>query len=131
MKTCPCTTVWGIGFYLVKGAGNLILNCDAYNNYDTVSDGGKGGNVDGFGGHPDNNGSGNVFRGCRAWWNSDDGFDLIHSGQAVVIEQCWAFYNGYRPGGMSDKAGDGTGFKAGGYGMSSTPWAPKSYRCTK
>lgn len=115
----------GIGFYLVKGAGNLILNCDAYNNYDTVSDGGKGGNVDGFGGHPDNNGSGNVFRGCRAWWNSDDGFDLIHSGQAVVIEQCWAFYNGYRPGGMSDKAGDGTGFKAGGYGMSSTPKAPE------
>ena len=97
----------GIGFYLVKGAGNLILNCDAYNNYDTVSDGGKGGNVDGFGGHPDNNGSGNVFRGCRAWWNSDDGFDLIHSGQAVVI------------------AGDGTGFKAGGYGMSSTPKAPE------
>lgn len=42
-----------------------------------------------------------------------------------MIEQCWAFYNGYRPGGMSDKAGDGTGFKAGGYGMSSTPKAPE------
>ena len=115
----------GIGFYLVKGADNLILNCDAYNNYDTVSDGGRGGNVDGFGGHPDNNGSGNVFRGCRAWWNSDDGFDLINSGQAVVIDHCWSFYNGYRPGSTSAKAGDGTGFKAGGYGMSDSPKAPE------
>lgn len=114
----------GIGFYLVKGAGNLVLNCDAYNNYDTVSDGGKGGNVDGFGGHPDNNGSGNVFRGCRAWWNSDDGFDLINSGQAVVIDRCWSFYNGYQPGSTSKGAGDGTGFKAGGYGMSNSPKVP-------
>lgn len=114
----------GIGFYLVKGADNLILNCDAYRNYDTVSDGGKGGNVDGFGGHPDSNGSGNVFRGCRAWWNSDDGFDLINSGQAVVIDQCWSFYNGYQPGSTSLGAGDGTGFKAGGYGMSNSPKVP-------
>ncbi len=113
----------GIGFYLVKGGNNLILNCDAYNNYDTVSDGGKGGNVDGFGGHPDNDGSGNVFRGCRAWWNSDDGFDLINSGKAVVIDHCWSFYNGYQPGTFK-AAGDGTGFKAGGYGMSDTPKVP-------
>ncbi len=112
-----------IGFYLVKGGDNLILNCDAYNNYDTVSDGGKGGNVDGFGGHPDNDGSGNVFRGCRAWWNSDDGFDLINSGKAVVIDHCWSFYNGYQPGTFKS-AGDGTGFKAGGYGMSDTPKVP-------
>ncbi len=40
-----------IGFYIVTGKNNLVLNCDAYNNYDPVSDGGKGGNVDGFGGH--------------------------------------------------------------------------------
>ena len=28
-----------------------MLNCDAYNNYDPVSDSGKRRNVDGFGGH--------------------------------------------------------------------------------
>ena len=39
-----------IGFYLLGGSNNHILNCDAYNNYDSVSEGGKGGNVDGFGG---------------------------------------------------------------------------------
>jgi hypothetical protein len=113
-----------IGFYLVKGSNNLVLNCDAYNNYDPVSDGGRGGNVDGFGGHPQNASStGNVFRGCRAWYNSDDGFDLINSHAAYSIEYCWAFYNGYIPG-TFQSAGDGAGIKAGGYGMSTSPKTP-------
>lgn len=106
----------GIGFYLTKGRNNLVLNCDAYNNFDNVTGKGTGGNVDGFGGHPDKYSTGNVFRSCRAWWNSDDGFDLIHSGQPVTIDYCWAFYNGYRPGGFKGAA-DGNGVKAGGYGM--------------
>lgn len=109
----------GIGFYLTKGSDNLVLNCDAYNNFDSVTGKGTGGNVDGFGGHPDKYSTGNVFRGCRAWWNSDDGFDLIHSGQPVTIENCWAFYNGYRPGQFKGAA-DGNGVKAGGYGMKTT-----------
>lgn len=112
-----------IGFYIVRGMNNLIVNCDAYNNYDTVSDGGKGGNVDGFGGHPKEYSRGNVFRGCRAWYNSDDGFDLINSSEAVTIEHCWSFYNGYRPGTFT-AAGDGSGFKSGGYGMSANPTVP-------
>ena len=113
-----------IGFYLLGGSNNHILNCDAYNNYDSVSEGGKGGNVDGFGGHINSSsvgegkGTGNVFEGCRAWYNSDDGFDLIKAQAAYTIEDCWAFYNGYKPGGFVG-AGDGTGFKAGGYGMRS------------
>ena len=103
----------GIGFYLVKGANNLVLNCDAWNNYDEPN---GGGNTDGFGMHPSEGDTGNVLRGCRAWWNSDDGFDFIHSAEAVRIENCWAFYNGYKPGEFKS-AGDGNGIKAGGYGM--------------
>lgn len=113
-----------IGFYLTKGSNNLVLNCDAYNNFDSVSDGGKGGNVDGFGGHPNSTGStGNVFRGCRAWYNSDDGFDLINAHASYIIENCWSFYNGYRPNSFTS-AGDGAGFKSGGYGMSDSPKVP-------
>jgi len=113
-----------IGFYLTKGVNNLVLNCDAYNNFDSVSDGGKGGNVDGFGGHPNSTAStGNVFRGCRAWYNSDDGFDLISANAAYTIEHCWSFYNGYRPNSFTS-AGDGAGFKSGGYGMSTNPKVP-------
>ena len=110
-----------IGFYLTGGNNNHILNCDADNNYDSVSEGGSGENVDGFGCHINGQGrgTGNVFEGCRAWYNCDDGFDLINCFDAVKIINCWAFYNGYKPN-SKDAAGNGTGFKAGGYGMSKT-----------
>ena len=55
--------------------------------------------------------------------HSDDGFDLINNLAPVEIDHCWAFYNGYRPTTDSrntttfQSAGDGNGFKAGGYGM--------------
>jgi hypothetical protein len=84
-----------IGFYLSRGSDNLFLNCDAYRNHDTTSEDGRGGNVDGFGGHPPRGGTGNVFRGCRAWLNSDDGFDCISAREPVVFEHCWAYRNGY------------------------------------
>lgn len=109
-----------IGVYILRGSNNLILNCDAYENWDSVSQGGTGGNVDGFGCHVRNGDTGNVFRGCRAWFNSDDGFDLINSGEPVLIENCWAFYNGYSTGFIP--RGDGTGFKAGGYGKGGTAY---------
>lgn len=114
-----------IGYYQTVGHNNLVLNCDAYCNIDTISAKGVsgetlGGNTDGFGCHVtnENKDTANVFRGCRAWWNSDDGFDLINCKCKVVIDSCWAFYNGYIPNGNKTMA-DGNGFKAGGYGMSS------------
>lgn len=103
-----------IGFYLTRGSNNLILNCDAYRNWDYTSQGGKGGNVDGFGAHPRIGDKGNTFRGCRAWFNSDDGFDLIRAYESVLIDSCWAFYNGYSYNFVS--LGDGNGFKIGGWG---------------
>lgn len=107
----------GIGFYLTRGSDNLVLNCDAWNNHDPVSGDGRGGNVDGFGCHPyRNHETGNVFRGCRAWFNSDDGYDSISAAAGVRFENCWAFYNGYSP--EFESLADGNGFKAGGYGIS-------------
>ena len=103
-----------IGIYSVRGSDNLFLNCDAYRNHDYTSEDGKGGNVDGFGCHPPKGNAGNVFRGCRAWFNSDDGFDCINAHEPVVFEHCWALYNGYAPN--FKRLGDGAGIKAGGYG---------------
>lgn len=103
----------GIGFFLRDGSNNLILNCDAYRNYDYTSEGGRGGNSDGFGNHPGKGAVNNVYRGCRAWFNSDDGYDCINASEATVFENCWAFYNGYSTSLKS--LGDGNGFKAGGY----------------
>lgn len=113
----------GIGVYATKGHDNLVLNCDAYNNYDPVSENGKGGNCDGFGFHLKEPGStGNRISGCRAWRNSDDGFDLINNFYPVVIENCWAWENGYDAD--RNRRADGTGFKAGGYGMKPTAIVP-------
>ena len=104
-----------IGFYLTKGSNNLVLNCDAYRNWDSVSESGAGGNTDGFGFHPNAKGyTGNIIRGCRAWFNSDDGYDCINAYEGTRFENCWSFYNGYTSAFVSK--GDGNGFKVGGYG---------------
>lgn len=113
-----------IGFYLSKGADNLILNCDAYNNWDHTSEGGRGGNADGFGCHPQPGGKGNIFRGCRAWFNSDDGYDCIRAAETVTFDHCWAFYNGYDSN--FKNLGDGNGFKAGGWGLVKDDRVPDS-----
>lgn len=114
----------GIGFYLIgRCAYNSIINCDAYNNYDSVSEGGKGGNSDGFGCHPGSlDSEGNVFVGCRAWLNSDDGYDLINAQAPVTFAYCIAYKNGLGiVNGTEKKLADGNGFKCGGYGMGKTP----------
>ncbi|MDR1672112.1 MAG: right-handed parallel beta-helix repeat-containing protein [Bacteroidales bacterium] len=112
-----------VGFYITKGANNLVLNCDAYNNWDNVSEDKKGGNTDGFGGHLNSTGdTGNIFRGCRAWYNSDDGYDLINNKAPVIIENCWAFRNGYSTTG--ELLANGAGFKSGGYAMRANPNVP-------
>lgn len=102
-----------IGLWIGNGSHNLVLNCDAFRNHDPVSGNRRGGNVDGFGFHGPRGSVGNVFRGCRAWFNSDDGFDFINAGEAAVAENCWAFYNGYSP--AFEPLADGNGFKAGGH----------------
>jgi hypothetical protein len=102
-----------IGLWIGNGANNLVLNCDAYRNFDNVSENKKGGNVDGFGYHGRKGSVNNVFRGCRAWFNSDDGFDFINSAEVATIENCWSFYNGYSI--EFTELADGNGFKAGGH----------------
>ncbi len=104
----------GIGVYIIgHSADNLVVDCDAYNNVglDSLSIG----NVDGFGAHTSASGPGNTFRRCRAWLNSDDGFDLINCRAPAYIEDCVAAFNGYLDASLT-RGGDGTGFKAGGYG---------------
>jgi hypothetical protein len=102
---------------LYTGASyNLVLNCDSYLNYDPQN---HGGNADGFGAKGPTScttclGPGNVFRGCRSWYNSDDGFDLWWAHNAVRIENCWAWRNGNNIwGDPGPWAGNGVGIKLG------------------
>lgn len=85
------------------GRYNIIVNCDAYDNHDPWT---NGGNADGFAIklYP---GPGNEFHGCRAWHNSDDGWDLYYTVFPIVVDNCWVLNNGI------DK-GNANGFKMGG-----------------
>jgi len=91
-------------------AYNTIINCDSYYNYDNAT---HGGNADGFACKM-HCGQGNVFIGCRAYYNSDDGWDLYQTDYTVIISNCWAWKSGYLPSGATQ--GNGNGFKMGGNG---------------
>jgi hypothetical protein len=107
----------GPGLFIQNGSRNLVLNTDSHHNYDPLTSNGAGQSADGFGAHIKANNPGNVFRGCRAWSNSDDGFDLINAYSSVTIENSWAWLSGYLPGTTTSvPAGNGNGIKAGGYG---------------
>ncbi len=108
----------GPGLFIQNGGGNLVVNSDSHDNYDPNSSTGPGTNADGFGAHISANHPGNVFRGDRSWYNSDDGFDLINAFSSVTIENSWAWRNGYLSGTTTASGGDGNGFKCGGYGGS-------------
>lgn len=98
--------------YDLHSTGNLVLNCDFYENQDPLT-ADKYGNADGLAiewiTHPEDV---NTIRGCRFWWNTDDGLDLYHNEGTVIVENCQSFYNGYIPGTFTT-AGDGNGFKLG------------------
>jgi hypothetical protein len=90
-------------------SNNRIINCDSYYNYDEPN---SGGNADGF--SPKQlTGVNNYFYGCRAWQNSDDGWDCYEAVASVTLDSCWVFANGYLKDG-SICPGNGNGFKLGG-----------------
>ncbi len=92
---------------------NCVINCDAYWNCDPDM-----GDADGFA-VKISHGTGNYFYGCRAWNNSDDGWDQFIKKDGgfpdditTTLEYCWAFNNGYLEDGTAG-SGNGNGFKMG------------------
>lgn len=95
-------------------AYNLVENCTSWGNCDPAEN-----NADGFGAKL-TCGNGNVFRNCIAYNNIDDGWDLFAKAESgpigvVLIENCIAYRNGFKPDGTGN--GDGNGFKMGGDGI--------------
>lgn len=82
-----------------------VINCDSYLNYDPDS---NGGDADGFAAKM-HCGQGIQFHGCRAWENSDDGWDLFETDYSIIISNCWTWKSGVAQG-------NGNGFKLGGDG---------------
>ena len=99
------------GVDIASGASQtLVLNCDSYRNFDPQT---NGENADGFTSKFDV-GPGTVFRGCRAWANSDDGWDFWMANNPVTVENCYAYANGFDIWNFGDAfTGNGNGFKLG------------------
>jgi hypothetical protein len=92
-------------------SNNLVVDCDSYLNYDPDD---HGDDADGFAVKSATIGSGNILRRCRAWNNSDDGYDFYECGtNGVRLEDCWSFRNGENIWGDTAFGGDGMGFKLG------------------
>ncbi|WP_437518199.1 right-handed parallel beta-helix repeat-containing protein [Sorangium sp. So ce1099] len=99
---------FGPGLFIDGGnGGNLVLNSDSHDNYDQNGSQGDGQNGDGFGVHYQTTGPGTTIRGCRAWNNSDDGYDYISQEVPVITEGSFAMSNG------RGSEGNGNGFKVG------------------
>lgn len=87
------------GCQMKKGGNNVILNVDSHDNFDYKTMSGStanfGGNADGFA-DKQFTGPGNHYIGCRAWNNSDDGWDFFQrvSNSNTVIENCICYVNG-------------------------------------
>lgn len=93
----------GIAIFGRSVTDTLLLNNDSHHNRDVTQR-----NADGF----FNQGTRTIFRGNRAWRNSDDGYDT-YDGAPAVFEGNYAFENGYDDN-LRGTAGDGNGFKLGG-----------------
>ena len=95
-------------------SNNSILNCSSYGNCDDAYE-----DADGFA-CQFTAGPGNVFDGCIAHHNADDGWDFyakvwLAPLGPVTVRNCIAYKNGYLEDGT--EAGNGNGFKLGGDGM--------------
>jgi hypothetical protein len=95
------------GDFTGSGTSNTIKNCDSHSNNDSQCD---GENADGFA-IKEGTGTGNVFTGCRAWNNADDGYDFYAWTSPVRLENSWAIDQSRTTEGSGS---DGNGFKLGG-----------------
>ncbi len=93
---------------------NYVINCDSYLNCDEGE-----GDADGFA-PKISVGDGNYFYGCRAWANSDDGWDVFFKKDggfadnvSIIMEHCIAYKNGFLDLEHIAPDGNGNGFKMG------------------
>jgi hypothetical protein len=113
-------------------SGNLIVDCDSYRNYDWQT---KGGNADGFACKM-HNGRDNWFVRCRAWENSDDGWDLYETDFPVYLVECWAWHSAPE-GILPEQQGNGNAIKLGGNGSGGSSvgvheaWNCIAFNCNK
>lgn len=90
IEQCTTHDIGYRGFYFYAPDSLYVYNCDSYNIVDSLSvtpgNAGDGYIMTGGGDTTDYA----IFRGCRAWHVSDDGWD-VHTNGYIEIDSCWAF----------------------------------------
>lgn len=144
----------GSGIAIEGSNFNHILNCDSHHNGDGLGDPafpeyGTWNTGDGWGDSGGDDSHDNVYEGCRAYLNSDDGYDWFDwAGTRVTLIGCWSFWNGIKPWGPTNtqpneaemtptdpsvffnndayvvSRGAGEGFKLGGHGSAGPEGMP-------
>lgn len=114
--------IGGRGFKSHNSDSIIYYNCDAYNICDTLNYiTGPGNRGTGFGATSDNYTVGKtiIYKGCRAWMCSDQGFSSTNEG-LVIMDSCWSWKHGLRyfwpegpPGWKGETYGTGSGIKFG------------------
>jgi hypothetical protein len=119
---------WGVVVYAAsdtsgyQSSNNTFYRCDSHHHSDRYSsspwDGSDGFLINSYNGRTYR--SENIyFIECRAWMNSDDGWDNRLCNATIFYDKCWAFWNGYEPGETDEDSdsftptGNGYGFKLG------------------
>ena len=97
IENCTVYNIEGIGFEFNPSHEMHVINCDSYNNInslkvDDFTDAGEQG-TGFYSQNPENNTTTLYFKGCRAWNCSDQGFVYLDNGY-VETDSCWSFNNG-------------------------------------
>ncbi len=122
VEGCTVHNTGGRGFF---STGHEIhyLNCDSYNNNDSMSASLPGNDGVGFQNVDLNNVDGSIYyKNCRAWMNGDQGFSAVSVGY-LEFDGCWSFNNG-------QMQGEGHGFKMGAVGIEPPPFGPLKRKYT-
>lgn len=122
IENCVAHDNGGMGFNSL-GHEIYYLNCDSYNNCDSLTTSLPGNDGVGFTNKDLSNTDGSVYyRNCRAWNNGDQGFSAISVGY-LEFDNCWSFNNGLYQG-------EGHGFKMGAVGLTQPAFGPLKRKYT-
>lgn len=124
LEQMTASFIGGVGVITMEYDTLYMINCDSHNNCDSLDVELPGNDGDGFT-DSDESPERDSFRityisGCRAWNNSDDGFNITTRKQ-LDMHDCWAWNNG-------DLEGDANGNKMSLSHLKST-WKRKIYNC--
>jgi hypothetical protein len=110
LEQCVGHDAGGTVFQISSTDTIYVINCDAYNANDPYTEYEPGGGGFGYSWDQPNQNGYYIFKGCRAWNCSDDGFGGSNHGY-IEVDSCWSMHHGFY---LTNTVGStGSGYKMG------------------